>query len=321
MKILVLGQMWASHAFQTDEHRICEALRGMGHEVLAYSWARYSTILEERPKVDFVLAAKGLSGKKVLELRACLDAPIFYWCWDAMDGTEWSAKIGAAHRGAACSADGYFGNNLALAHEYRKRGATFHYLQMDVASIDLLGTRVSSPETEYDVVFTGTHYVREWTNRSALLAEVRDAIAPVGLHIFGRNWRIWEREGFLAHPGVWEQNYVGLVERTKIVLALSARHDIEGYWSNRIAWILMHSGFALAKYTSGMERTFGPDGENLVYWDTPADCADKVRYYLAHEDGRQEIAERGQSFARRFLTFEYRLQQMLTILRYEYGIG
>lgn len=333
MKILVLGQMWISPAVATDETRICEALRGMGHEVLAYDWKDYLTILDDRPEVDFVLASKGLNHKRVHEMKGALGVLVFYWCWDVMDSGGWPEVTDVTdldkrpHFGAALTADGYFGNNLALAQAYREHGATFHYLPMDVAaSPDTEGyvSPIAGPAKfpgEYQIAFTGTHYVREWSNRPALLAQVRDAIAPVELHIFGQNWEQWEADGFLAHPGVWGQNYARLVVNTEINLALGSRNDIEGCWSNRIAWILMHGGFALARYVPGMERAFGPDGESLAYWDSAEDCADKVRYYLERGDKRLPIADRGRKFARRYLTFEHRLQQMLTILRYEHGIG
>ncbi|MNI96120.1 Spore protein YkvP [compost metagenome] len=53
-------------------------------------------------------------------------------------------------------------------------------------------------------------------------------------------------------------------------------------------------------------------GEEIVTYQSPEDCMDKIRYYLAHEDERREIALRG--FRRTLLehTYHKRIQALLS---------
>lgn len=101
-----------------------------------------------------------------------------------------------------------------------------------------------------------------------------------------------------------------VVGLTKINLALDWK-IIEGYWSNRVARLMAAGGFVLAHYVKGMEKTFG---DNIAYFNSLEDCARKIEYYLAHDEERREIAERGYRFAKEQLTPEKRVKELLIYL-------
>lgn len=341
MRILLVGNLWKSFHQITNECKIRDALRHIGHTVYAYNWNRGSTeelraydyIFEDKPQVDFCLVVKGITAEQIQDLRAVTNAPVFYWCFDMMSsGWPTERQLRNKYFVAAKEADGYFGRSMGMGLKFREIGIKHFYLNEDAAAdtfdkaepYDMSRparlARMRITQQEYPVVFTGTYY-RGGVNRPQLLLEVQEKIAPVPLYVFSYNYKDWIRIGFpLAQGGKWDGSLKHLIARTKVVLALDKRHDMPGFWSDRITESQACGGFVLSKFTPGMESNFGPDEDRLVYWDTTDDCAAKVKYYLSHEDERREIAERGYQYAKQYMTFENKVRQFLTILRYEYGI-
>ena len=341
VKILLIGNLWKSYHQITNECKIRDALRHIGHTVYAYNWNKGSTkelraydyIFEDKPRVDFCLVAKGITAEQIWALRVATGAPVFYWCFDVMSkGWPTEKLLRNKHWQAAKAADGYFGRSWGMGLKFREIGIRHFYLNEDAAAnmfdkvdIDLPGRAATAERTrlkqrEYPVIFTGTYY-RTGVNRPQLLLGIQEKIAPVPLHIFSYNPKTWQEFGFsLAHGGKWDGSLRHLIARAKIVLAIDVRHDMPGYWSDRITESQACGGFVLSKFTVGMEQNFGPDKDRLVYWDTTDDCAAKIKYYLGHENERREIAERGYQYAKKYMTFENKVRQLLTILRYKYGI-
>ena len=349
MKVLMCGNFWRSGNAVTDECYIRDAFRKLGHEVWDFNLplmsAGYKEIFgkDRPPEVDFALVFKRITVGDIQKLRQFTDGPILYWQFDMLWANKEfpdEEKIARSswlsdHMPATVEADGYLSKEIKWCKGYRDRGARFFYLPMDTASATAFG-RVSTPHalksiapgfptSECDVVFTGTYYDFGYTegfDRPTALKAIQERIAPIPLYIFSYNPESWKGFGFeLVYQGVYDGHYPHLVAQSKINLDLSIHQPADfGCWSNRIARILLGAGFALVKYTGLMEAAFGPDGENLVYWDTPDDCAEKIRHYLSHEGERRGIAERGYQFARKYLTTEYRVRQLLTILEHEYGV-
>ena len=349
MKIVMCGNFWRSGNAVTDECYVRDALRGLGHEVYDYNLPLSDLSYEKKiytenrpPEVDFAIVFKRITAEEIRSLRQFTKGPIFYWLFDLFWVDEFpnEEKRKSAwlvnHFLAAIEADGYLSKEIKWSQGYRDLGVRFFYLSQDTASGTVfnrvlepkpLTTLVKDfPGDRCDVAFTGTYYDNfgwDVVDRPTILKAVQERIEPIPLCIFGYNPGSWQGFGFQhIYPGVYDENYPHLIASTKINLDLSIHRSSDfGCWSNRISKILLGAGFALVKYTGLMETVFGPDGENLVYWNTPNDCADKIRYYLSKEQERLEIAERGYLFAKKYLTTEYRVRQLLAILKYEYGVG
>jgi len=277
-----------------------------------------------------VLTCKGMTAEWIDQLREKFRCPVVYWCWDRMV-RDWPPP-GKKHCDATGAADVYFGPALGRAGRYREMGANFHYLPLDAAPREFgwpgrferkpaKGRRRISALTKggpLPVIFTGTCHCKG-ARRIDTFLEIEKLLGGIEFHAFGNGY--WKRQGFtLHHPPIWEGAFQCLVEQSKICLAATGLNPIEGCWSNRTARYMICGGFVLARYVPGMERTFGPDGENLAYWQEAADCVERIEYYLAHDDERAEIAARGQQFAEKYLTIDYRARQMMTILRMELGL-
>jgi len=361
MKFLCLGNFWKCGSEQADEINICDVLEREGHTTIRYNRFEIPKIFGEEAKsptghtltpeeeeakrksaseADVILTWKGgeFTPEVIKRLRElCPDKPIYFIQHDLMEANISStatmeqrspASLPTQHIQQARDCDAYFSKEIGWRKDYEKEGVNFiywpedacpdFYEKVDTTTEDYQHKcQILELTREYPVVFTGT-----WSdmgiNRAEYLKPIRDAL---DLTIFSLNPDAWQERGYKAQSGMWDDNYAYLVSKAKINLALDWRHDIEGYWSDRIAQILGAGGFVLAKYTLGMERAFGPDKENLVYWTDQLDFIEKAKYYLEHEDERLRIAKRGHEYCEKYLKFDYRVRQFLTILRYQFGIG
>ena len=74
-------------------------------------------------------------------------------------------------------------------------------------------------------------------------------------------------------------------------------------------------GFLLTSSAPGLEKYFVP-GKEIVVFDSLSDCADQIRFYLAHPQEREKIRRAGHQRALRDHTYERRLHDVTaTMLR------
>ncbi len=79
-------------------------------------------------------------------------------------------------------------------------------------------------------------------------------------------------------------------------------------------YIAGSGGFQLADSGRPELSEFFVADEEIVLFDSPSDCADKIRYYLDHNEERQLIADRGRERAVRDHSYSRRLEKMLTVI-------
>ncbi len=84
--------------------------------------------------------------------------------------------------------------------------------------------------------------------------------------------------------------------------------------SQRDCKILGAGGFLLTRRGFGIERYFKLD-EELVVFDTPGECLEKIEYYLAHPEERLRIADAGYKAAHERDTYIHRVQDLLAHFR------
>lgn len=110
--------------------------------------------------------------------------------------------------------------------------------------------------------------------------------------------------------GVSTHTEMPVIFRTsKINLNITMR-PIQTGLSLRIWDILGCGGFLLSNYQAEIPEYF-TDGRELVCYESSADLMEKVRYYLAHEDIRREIARNGYEKVKQLHTWEHRIATML----------
>lgn len=101
----------------------------------------------------------------------------------------------------------------------------------------------------------------------------------------------------------------GIFASSKINLNISLRSILTGL-PLRVIDILGAGGFCLTNYQVEMGEYF-ENGKELVWFESPEDMLDKVKYYLSHDDEREEIARNGRKAAERLFSYDVLLPKVL----------
>lgn len=75
--------------------------------------------------------------------------------------------------------------------------------------------------------------------------------------------------------------------------------------------------FLLTNHTPGLETLFNI-GENIITYSDKVDLIDKVKYYLEHDEERDEITRKGYEHVKNNHTYDNRAQQLVDIIK-EHG--
>ena len=177
--------------------------------------------------------------------------------------------------------------------------------------------KAETPEVKHDVSFVGAwHPYREW-----LIQRLRKS--AVNVEVAGHRWPkgIVEHSGMvkffnesrinlnLSNSTTWDARYLatsprGLLNRIrspKSVEQLKARHfEINGC-----------GGFQLSYYVEGLERYYEIGKEIAIFVD-PDDLVRKVKYYLANEKARAEVANAGYARTLKEHTFRERFRTVFS---------
>jgi len=152
-----------------------------------------------------------------------------------------------------------------------------------------------SSELAYDVTFVG--------GRQSFRDEFIDGLQArgIGVQTFGRGWG----------------EYLGFEDMVRVFSTSRINLNMGAYWGGsetrtikgRVFEVPMSGGLLLTDYVPGLEEYFEIGKEIVCYTDLD-DAAEKIRYYLAHEEERKTIARAGYERARRDHTWERRLSDV-----------
>lgn len=141
-----------------------------------------------------------------------------------------------------------------------------------------------------DVCFVG-HYEEHY-------ARSLEAAADVSPNL--KFWGTWWDSKIGRHPslrthyqngGVWDQDYVNVLNATKIALGFLARLAPDQA-TTRTFEIPACGAMLLAERTAEHESLYD-DGKEAVFYDGLDELREKLAYYLAHDEEREQIAAAG----------------------------
>lgn len=137
----------------------------------------------------------------------------------------------------------------------------------------------SEDEMIHDLLFFGRD--KGQPDRRAFLKDLRDRLPDVRVGYYG----------CLDQPLImgWEKEQI--IRRSKMALNLSRRTDVELYSSSRIAELMGNGILTLTPRGAGLEQLYAED--EIVYYDTIDDLAEKVRHYAMATEERLSIARKG----------------------------
>jgi len=96
--------------------------------------------------------------------------------------------------------------------------------------------------------------------------------------------------------------------RSKINLNITLRSILSGI-PLRVLDIMGSGGFVLSNYQIEIPEYF-EIGNEIVVYDSIEDCLDKIGYYLAHDNEREKIAEKGCEKVRREFSYENQFRKI-----------
>ncbi len=103
-----------------------------------------------------------------------------------------------------------------------------------------------------------------------------------------------------------------IFNRSRINLNLTLRNIRSGI-PLRIWDILAAGGFCITNYQPELEMYF-ENGRDLVYFESKKDLAEKVKFYLEHEEERKRIALNGYNKVKKQHTYKQRFDEMKQII-------
>lgn len=164
---------------------------------------------------------------------------------------------------------------------------------------------------KYDVVFVGggeDYSHPEWPYRAKLVKWLKNTYG--------------DRLGKYGHP---ERTIRGkelnqLYASCKVVIGDSLCKDFidSYYFSDRCFEVTGRGGFLISPYIPGMTDHFIDRKEAVFYaFDNFVQLKNLIDYYIAHDDEREIIRLAGHKRTKLFNTYTNRMQQMLTVLKYD----
>lgn len=167
-----------------------------------------------------------------------------------------------------------------------------------------------------DVTFTGTNqpispYEGYITRRELVEAILNEGI---DLYLYGNKWE------YLSHmpnahilPLVFGDQLVNVYAASKITLGVSAVNNVCMYAAWRRTFETMASGaFHLTHYVPGLEEVF-ENKKHLVWFNSVPEAIELIKYYLAHDEERQRIAEAGRQEVLIHHTWDIRIAELMKI--------
>lgn len=177
--------------------------------------------------------------------------------------------------------------------EYRNHGASRVYA-FDRSYDPKLHRAIELSESDTVKFGCEVGFVGTWaTQREASIAALIQAGIPVA--VWGDGWHRGEHWSVIRKhwrgPSQSGDNYTKAICGMKIALHF-LRHENRDEQDSRTFEIPACGTFMLAERSAAHERLFKDDVEAVLF-DSIKELEEKLRYYLAHDEERQEIERRG----------------------------
>lgn len=252
------------------------------------------------------------------EIVSSSDCPVVLWYMDAVANIDFGIR-----RAKLASFLVYFERTDRVI--FKENGISG--VPMDLAADTRWYFPQAGVDSDWDLSFLGTFY-RE---RLEILDQLAQSLLSEGIsyHVRGqyvpllRPWRaIVFRKAYpslarivehVQMAGHEEINMLNAQSRISLNIMRDESHDSLNL---RVFELCASGSFQLVKFHPALGRCFEVGKEIEVFAD-PEEAADKVRYFLAHPEEREEIARAGFDRVLREHTMHIRVGQIVSILKRE----
>lgn len=136
-----------------------------------------------------------------------------------------------------------------------------------------------NPDPKYDVVFFGCD--KRAPERKQFLKDLIRTAPDVRFGIFGS----------LGNPYSFGHEKERILATSRMALNLNRKNDVELYSSDRIAQLTGNGLVTLTPAGAGLESLYSP--EEVVYFNSVEDLAEKIRYLKCHDEEAVNLARAG----------------------------
>lgn len=188
---------------------------------------------------------------------------------------------------------------------YKKSGIKNVYTFYHSFSIDEF--KLWSIPATYDVFFGGSNF----NIRKFPLSKLRRNF----IYAVHRNFKTVVHGGgwnFPTEKWILRPKYAKALRKGKINLGMNHYHILR-YYNRRLFESVGSGRLHITYYIPGMEKHF-KNRKHLVWFKTPKQGIDLIRYYLRHEKEREKIARDGRDFFINQHSWPVRIKQFKTIL-------
>jgi hypothetical protein len=154
----------------------------------------------------------------------------------------------------------------------------------------------------YDLVFAVGGIDNPNDSRLQIAMSLRAALADVKCQ-----WR-----GMFDQPAVFGRAYYDMLASAKMGLNFSRPNDAYWYASDRISHLLGCGLLTFTAASTGFQELFSE--QEMVFFTSPADLAEKIRYYARDNTARQTVAKAGWEKAHRYFNADLIARYMLELL-------
>ena len=154
-------------------------------------------------------------------------------------------------------------------------------------------------------------------------------VSFIGRNISSRSRFIQKLENYGVHVDTFGDGFGGIINFEKMIFIINSSKinlNFSGSYvtteikqiKGRIFEIPMCGSFCLTEYVTGLENFFEIDKE-IVCFNTIDEAANKIKYYLEHDNERETIARAGWMRAQSHHTWNKRMYEIFQIIRVPKG--
>lgn len=304
MKIVLAGAKYPRHERTCSSWKgLREGLRETEHEFvfldMRYDYNFASKVIEYNPDLIIYLLDDIIYNKEEARIiaKALPETKKVLWFGDYRDDEVASVPS------VDCSniLDMMFVSNNGQNDFYKKKySVPTKFLPLSCYKIE---ERKIDPRVAYNVVFIGSTFRTDgiWGKRAKLISDISKKERVTIINSNEENKRTVINE---LMPEIYGSSAISL--------DISHFWHIDKYTSNR-GWVIpMCYGLSLTKRFPGCEDLY-PEGTK-IYFDTPEEAVEKIRYYKEHEEEADKIREAGHEHTLKHHTYKHRLNKLLELL-------
>lgn len=261
-------------------------------------------INDYQPDMVLMLLGNYVPPMTVHKIRHFTSAPLVCWCQDHMGTMGRQYIIGSKF-------DFIFAKDQVMVDLFRKFTGQKHVYYLPEACnprvhCPVVASAADRQRFQCDITTAATLYYYR--------SEILESLAGMDMRIWGPVPRFYE--GPLRHyatgSSVFTHNKAACFGVSKIVLNTLFPMELGGL-NARAFEVAGCGGFQLMTHADAVAKHFEPGKEIETFSDLD-ELKEKVFYYLAHDQARQNIAEAGRKRAHAEHTYEIRLKDMLNIV-------